>query len=253
MKVFIINMARSKKYNVYFIYGILIVFLFWYLGSTLLNNSIVLPKINEVIIDLYKLMLRFDTYQIIFKTLTRLIITVIICFLSAILLSSIAIMYIRIEYILKPILILIKTTPIAAVIILLLMAFGQELSPYIITTLVVFPILYEGIFRSIKVIDSTIVDEIKLNSNINFKIITNVYIPIITPYLITSLIQSIGLGLKVMVMAEVIAQPKGTIGYQISQERIYLNTSNIIAWTFILIIFVVIIEYILKKIKIMIQ
>jgi len=110
--------------------------------------------------------------------------------------------------------------------------------------------MYEAFLTSFKTIDENIIDEVKLISNINLKIITYVFFPMILPFIITTFIQSFGLGLKVMVMAEFIAQPENTIGHKMLQERIYMNTSNIFAWTIIIIIFVMLFEILIKKIKI---
>ena len=92
------------------------------------------------------------------------------------------------------------------------------------------------------VVDSNIKDEVKMLSNTNFKVIKSVYLPMVFPYLLTSLIQSFGLGLKVMVMAEYISQPKYSIG---SELVIYKNETMmeyVYAWSIILILVVIIVE-----------
>lgn len=57
-----------------------------------------------------------------------------------------------------------------------------------------------------------------------------------------TIIQSFGLGLKVMIMGEFIAQPNGTIGYLLQLERSALNSSAILAWSIILIMMVLAVE-----------
>ena len=144
---------------------------------------------------------------------------------------------------------LMRTTPVAAVIIILLMIFGNIKSPYIITSLVILPIMYEGILVSFENIDQGIIDEVKMLSNLNFRVAKEVYLPIVTPQILSTLVATIGLGLKVMVMSEFIAQPNNTIGYVMLQEKNFLEMDYVFAWTIILVVFVLLVEELLKIIK----
>ena len=86
-------------------------------------------------------------------------------------------------------------------------------------------------------------------SNVTPYIIYKVYLPIIGPYLISSIIASLGLGLKVMVMAEFISQTPKTIGYSLNEEKMFLEIDNVFAWTIILILFMLIVEFVLKFVQ----
>lgn len=242
-------MRKEKGHSVYFALGILAIFMVWIVLSHVMSNAIVLPKIEDVGSSLGKLLLLKTTYKIIFKTMLRLILTMIISFFLALFLAVLSLFSSKFALFIKPFMITIKTVPIAAVIIILLMIFGQEGAPFIVTIFVVFPLMYEGIYQSISHIDGSIKDEVKTLSNLNSKIMREIYIPLAFPYILSTWIQSFGLGLKVMVMAEVISQPKDTIGGQIAFDRMYLDTTNIFAWTIILIFFVILMEYVLKMIN----
>ena len=142
-----------------------------------------------------------------------------------------------------------KTLPVAAIIIVLLVSVGRNNSPYFITGLVVLPLMYETTFIGIKSINKGITEEIKMDSNVNWLVVSKVFIPMTMPYILAGTIQSLGLGLKVMVMSEFITQPNLTIGAKMSEERVYQNLDNIFAWTIILVVFIFLVEYFLKKIK----
>jgi len=83
----------------------------------------------------------------------------------------------------------------------------------------------------------------------NLYAIFKVYIPMIRPFIFMGLIQSMGLGIKVMVMAELISQTRYSIGNQIYLQKINLNMASLFAWTFVLVIIVVIIELFINHIK----
>ena len=240
----------TTKINYWLLGGILFILLLWGLTSYLIDNSIVIPKISEVIKALISLFESKQTYIVIFNTISRLIITICISFTIALVLSVLAVSIKVMKEFLKPIMALMRTIPVAAIIIILLMIFGNIKSPYIITSLVVLPIMYEGILVSFENIDQGIIDEVKMLSKMNFKIAKDIYIPIVTPQILSTLVATVGLGLKVMVMSEFIAQPNNTIGYMMLQEKNFLEMDYVFAWTMILIVFVLLVEELLKLIKI---
>jgi NitT/TauT family transport system permease protein len=86
-------------------------------------------------------------------------------------------------------------------------------------------------------------------SNLNFRVAKEVYLPIVTPQILSTLVATIGLGLKVMVMSEFIAQPNNTIGYVMLQEKNFLEMDYVFAWTIVLVVFVLLVEELLKIIK----
>ena len=238
-----------KKTSLYFLFGIISIFLLWIVFERIIGNQIALPSIQAVFLRLKEIISSKENIGLILKTLTRLTLTVLSMFVIALLFAGLSSIDARIESFLKPSIILIKTTPVAAIIILFLMVLGNERSPFIITGMVVFPLLYEAILNAISTMDRSILDEVKLIGKRNTKVFFGIIVPVVAPAIISAFVQSFGLGLKVMVMAEVIAMPSGTIGYQIAQERALFRTDAIFAWTIILIILVVLVDVLLKQIQ----
>ncbi|HKM40393.1 MAG TPA: ABC transporter permease, partial [Patescibacteria group bacterium] len=75
----------------------------------------------------------------------------------------------------------------------------------------------------------------------------NIYIPIIRPGIISSLLQSIGIGLKVKVMTEFVANTPNSIGYELNQAKSWLSMDLVFAWTIILVVIVILLDFILSK------
>ena len=101
-------------------------------------------------------------------------------------------------------------------------------------------------------INKEILDEVKLTSSNNLKVLFKVHLPIIFPTILTAIIQSIGLGLKVLVMAEYISQPDYSIGNEfVYYKDIAMEMEYLYAWSIILVLFVlsveILISYISKK------
>jgi NitT/TauT family transport system permease protein len=243
-------MNKKKHYGfVYVLLGVLFLIVLWTSGEQLVNNDLVIPDISSVLWSLVALLKKSSTYLIILKTVGRLILTVLVCAVLTLILAFLSYKFSRFESFFKPFFVILRTVPIVSVILILLFVVGNDLSPYFITGFVVLPVMYEGVLSGFLAIDDAIKDEIKQLSGINFRIIMSIFVPVTFPYIIASFVQSFGLGLKVMVMSEFIAQPRGTIGYTMLQERIYLNTANIFAWTILMVLFVFLIEFAVRKIK----
>ena len=111
------------------------------------------------------------------------------------------------------------------------------------------PIMYEALLNGINNIDDSIIDETKMLSKTNLFILRKVYIPLTKPYIILSILQSVGLGLKAMVMAELISQTKNSIGREMYEYRSLLDMDYIFAWGLLMIAIVIISEILIRMMK----
>ena len=143
---------------------------------------------------------------------------------------------------------LLKTIPIIAIIILLLIAV-MSMAPYVASALVIIPIIFEGIYITLKQIDKNITDDLKTICGLNFTVIFKFYIPLILPNIITSLIQSFGLGMKVMVMAEYTSPKNNTFGAEIKRLYDNNNMEKVYAMVILLIVLSFIIDKVLKNVR----
>ena len=69
-----------------------------------------------------------------------------------------------------------------------------------------------------------------------------IYIPAAFPYLLTAVRLSLGMCWKAGIAAEVIGQPKNSIGSALYQAKILLSTHELFAWTLAIILLSVLIE-----------
>jgi NitT/TauT family transport system permease protein len=135
------------------------------------------------------------------------------------------------------------------VLIILLLVMLEEASLYYIVGVVVLPIIYEATINGLNSIDPYVIDEVKMISNTNFTIVKKIYLPLTSPFILTSLLQSIGLGLKVLIMAEFISNTNNSVGYQmILYMNSYKDMSYVYAWGIILVCFIIVVDLVINKI-----
>lgn len=240
---------KNKNHNTLLLLGVLGIISVWFGSSLIINNSLVLPSIKEVLISLKDILLSGNTYLILLKTFIKLTLVMVISLVIAFTLALFSYKTKGFESFIKPLMVLFKTIPVIAIIIFLLISFGRNLSPYIMTALVVIPIMYEGLLTSMKSISQELIDDVKTLSNTNWLVLKNFYFPLINNFILMTINQSFGMGLKVMIMGEFISQPNGTIGYILQLERSALNSAAILAWSIILIMIVLFVEILVTKIS----
>lgn len=242
-----ISIIQKIKLNV--VYSILILIAIWYIISFIVNNDVLMPYFHDVIKALILLLVDFNTYSIIFNTLFNIFVGIIISFLVAFTLFILSIYFEKIKELISPIITVIKTVPAAAITIILIILVGNFFAPILITFLVVFPIMYEGFIFSLTRVSKDQKEAVEVFSGINSYSIKKVYIPLMVPYLKNTLIQSIGLGIKVMVMAELLTQSSGSIGKQIYISKINLETDYLFAWVLVLILLALFIDSLINRRK----
>ena len=187
------------------------------------------------------------TYKILGMSLLRLLICLSISFVVALVLAILAIRFKYVKYFFSPNIGLIKTLPMVVIIVLLLVIFNKAIAIYVISSFVMLPILYEGIVAGFNNIDKEALEDIKTVSNFNLLIASKIYIPLSTPFILTALLQSFGLGLKVSVMAEYISLPNDSIGKELYFHKNYsFEMEYVVAWSIILVIVVLLVEGIIK-------
>ena len=242
-------MIRSiiKDKRSYYLLGILFIFVLWILLNVSFNNDYIVPSVSKTIEALLDLLVENHTYKVLSFTILRLSLVISSCFILGVVLAVFSYLSYRVKAFLKPIIILIKTLPIAVVIISLLIVFTREHAPLFVVGVVVFPLIYTGTLSGLENIDSFILDEVRMISNNNFNVVKSIYLPLTFPYILASIIQSFGLGLKVLVMAEYLSQPKYSIGNEIVfYKDIATSMEYVYAWSIILVLFVLVFEFLIS-------
>lgn len=233
------------------ILGIVGVFLLWYLIA-LIANTTLMPG-PEIVIPIFgKLLLEANTYQAIGGTLLRLIIAIALGSIFGLILGIFGGLYPSFRAFIKPLIVVFRTIPTAAVIFIIIALLRPMFAPVIIVFLITFPILYESVVSGISNIDQSIIDASKIDGSNAFKSTFKLYLPLSKSYILLGLVSSIGLGMKVSIMAEILAGSESEIGLgkMIQNAATIADMKNVLAYSLIAIIIIGLIDiamYLLKK------
>ena len=240
--------TQIKNGNIFFYFGILILLLFWFVLS-IYENNIVVPSIPSVLKDVINLIFSKKVF-LIFLTILKLSIILIISFAISYLIAFYSYKYIYVRNFFSPIVAFMRSVPIASFVFILLLLMGNKFTPFVITSFVIVPVASESLYSYFTNIDKSIIDETRLVSNISLRLFTILFIPMLLKQIISVVLSCFGLGLKVMIMSEVILYAENTIGYEIQMSKNeIMDFTRLYSWTIIVLIIVFIVEGIIKKIE----
>jgi NitT/TauT family transport system permease protein len=207
----------KKIFNVFFVLlGIAFLLLVWDISSRIYNSYNVFPTVVDTFANLFVLLGRGGTYLATLTTLGIALLAIIISLVFGFVFGVLAYYIEPIRHFLSPFVSVFKIIPTVCVVILLIL-FSKGLFSYlIIVFLVVFPIMYEATLNGFTHIDKNIIESCKLEGFYRPKVFFKVLLPMAFPYINLGLIQSIGLGLKVEIMSEIL------IGYDAVRGLGYL-------------------------------
>lgn len=227
--------------GIYFSSIILLIFII-YILSFAINNEIIFPSIITIFSDLISKLFTAKTYLYIGNTLLNLLLSLSLSFIIGTILGILGGLFKYVRLFLKPWMTILRSIPIASSLVIIMIVCGLSITPFVIACITIIPIIYEGFCNGITSIDKDMLDVWKLNSNLNIKVIFKVYIPLILSFIKTSFVLALGLGIKVIIMAEYLSGDKNTLGSALMPASNMLDYASVYSYTIIMILLVLILE-----------
>ncbi len=221
--------------------------LLWETASLLVQKEILIPSLSKIAGEIFRILSEPESLAVIAATLGRIVGTFLLSLALAFLLGIPAGLWKPLELILKPLETTIRSVPTMGVILLAVIWLGSEGTPFFVTSLIIFPVLYRSLMDGIRNIDPALAAFHRVHHVPFLKRLLHFYIPSIVPFLRTGCISGLGMGFKVMIAAEVLSQPQTAIGTTFQIERSRLNTAGVMAWCIILIVLAAIFEKLMKE------
>ena len=148
-----------------------------------------------------------------------------------------------IRELIHPIMAVVKATPVASFIILMLLFLGPVKVPAFITFLIVLPIVWTNLDEGIQNIDPQLREVAKIYRFSLVKRLRVLVFPSVKPYFLSACKTAIGLAWKAGVAAEIIAMPPKAIGTMIGEAKFYIMSAEMFAWTLTVVLLSLAIEF----------
>ena len=146
---------------------------------------------------------------------------------------------------LSPVAEVIKATPVASVIIVLLFILSKQIVPTLAAALMVFPILFMNVRKGMTSVSQSAKEVALVYDFSAKKKLRMLYMPSVMPYFSAGCKSALGLAWKAGIAAEVLCTPKNSIGTMIYDSKIYLESETLFAWTAVVVLLSFLIEKLL--------
>ena len=136
----------------------------------------------------------------------------------------------------SPLISVMKSIPVASFTILALFWVGSENLSVLVAVLICVPIVCSNMLEGIDNLDPKLDEMAKVFKVTSGRRFSGIYLSQLLPYFRSASRLAIGLSWKSGVAAEVIGIPDGSIGEKLFMSKIYLETADLFAWTFVVIL-----------------
>lgn len=225
------------------IISVIAMLLIWKLLALYFNSALIVPHPERTLITMLRLFTDVDFLGIAGSTILRGTAGFIISALLGILIGIVSGIRPRFYAFFRPVLVTIRSVPVIALALLALIWFRPGFVPVFIAMLTMFPFICTNVIDGIRSVDPGIVEMAKFYRVNHSRIIREVHIPAIMPFIISGASSALGIGWRAIIIGEVLSQPDYGIGTMMHAQQIYLNVDAVIAWTII----AVLISYIFEK------
>lgn len=203
----------------------------WALLAAVVDKEVLLPSplsVGRVFLSLVVL----PSYWVsIGASLIRILIGFLIGCAAGLLLAVLCFRFAAADALFSPVLSVIRAVPVASFIILALVWIGRENVPSFTAFLMVLPIVAGNVATGLRSVNRDLLEVCRLYRFALFKTVRLLYLPALRPYFLTAARTSLGMAWKAGIAAEVLCTLSASIGGQIYESKVYLETPSLFAWT----------------------
>ena len=208
----------------------------WQLGAMALDQELFLVSPLRVLGRLGELVVTGPFWRAVGMSSLRIMGGFLAATAAGVLLAALSARFRRVEELLAPALLAIKSIPVASFIILALILFSSRNLAVLISFLMVLPVVYANVLEGIRSADRQLLEMGRVFRLPVGRRLRYLYVPQVYPFFEAACGVALGLCWKAGVAAEVIGMPQGSIGERLQQAKIYLDTPDLFAWTLVIVL-----------------
>lgn len=210
--------------------------LLWQLAAEWTDNDILIVGPLQMFAALGGLAVQAEFWSSVLNSFLRIGAGFLVAALLGIVLGAAAYKSSLLRQFLAPPVALMKSIPVASFVILAIIWLGgtENLSVFV-SVVVVFPMVYLSTIGGLMSTDRRLLEMAQVFDLAFWRKWRFIYLPALLPYLLSCFRTSLGMAWRSGVAAELIGQPIHTIGGNLYQAKIFLDTPALFAWTFTII------------------
>lgn len=219
----------------------------WQLLSAAVGSALLLPAPLSVVRRLFELMGTAQFWRTVLLSLLRISAGIAFALILGVITAVLTCRFALLDALLSPVISVIKTTPVASFVILVLIWLRRDYVPVLISALMVFPVVWSNVSAGIKNTDRSFLELARVYDFSFIKTAQSIYFPSVLPYFRSACSSALGFGWKAGIAAEVLTVPGVSIGRMIYESKLYLQTTDLFAWTLCVILLSVLLEKLMLR------
>lgn len=208
----------------------------WQLLALWVDNEILLVSPGDVFVRFLELLADMEFWQTVLYSMGRIAAGFLLGTLMGLFLAALSARIPFIEELVRPVMTLCKTVPVASFVVLLLIWWGAAYLAVAISFIIVFPNIYINTLEGIRSTDKELLEMATVFDMPVSNRFFYIYRPALRPFWDSGLKMSLGMCWKSGVAAEVIGTPQFSIGERLYFSKIQLDTAGVFAWTAVIIL-----------------
>lgn len=221
--------------------------LVWHLAASKLSEPLLLPSPRAVLARLGEWWTTALFWQHALYSLLRVVGGIVLGVVIAIVVAICTALVPPVHTLLHPLIVTVKSTPVSSFIILAMLWINEDIIPIFIAFLMVFPVVWGNLHTAIGNVPRPYLEMARVFRLPLTRRIRRIYLPAVLPYFLSACQSSIGLAWKAGVAAEVLALPMLSIGKQLYESKLYLETTDLFAWTLVVIVLSLLLEWLTRS------
>ena len=217
---------------------------FWAILSAVIGKELLLPSPLNVLKRLADLAVQSSFWLSIAKSLLRIMAGYFAALITGSIAGFAAALNRILDEILTPAARVIRATPVVSFIMLLFVFAAKDHIPAVT---MVMPAVWLNVYEGVCSTDRKLLEMAQLFKLSRGSVIRNIYMPCVMPFFRAAAKGGIGLAWKAGIAAEVLVNPRIGIGSMLYSSKVYLETTDLFAWTLVVIIIRMLLEKLIVR------
>ena len=233
----------KRKFNIILsVSAFLLMWIIWLIVYYSVKNDYVIPSIRDTAESFFKCLANASFWLAFLHTVMRTVLSFVISFTVSVALVAVGAVFKPFNSFIKPFMAVFRTVPTLAVVLILLFWTTPTVAPVIVTVLVLLPMIYSQLTASVDGIDASLLEMAKVYNISKRERLTRIYLPQISPAVLSQSGANISLGIKITISAEVLAGTYRSLGGLMQNARFYIDMPRLAALTVIAVLLGLLIE-----------
>lgn len=203
----------------------------WVLAAALAAQPLILPRPGAVVVALLRLVCDAGTWAILAGSGARILGGLALAAVCGGLLAGISVRSRAFARLAAPALSFVKATPVACVVVLLLMWLGSARVSIAAVFLMALPGVYFSLVEGLSQVDKPLEQMLRLHGVRGWRLFCAHTWREVLPFVLSCARAVIGMSWKAGVAAELIGMAVDTVGERIYQAKLLIETADLLAWT----------------------